>query len=314
MKNISLFSIVLFAYVLMLPGLGGLQQARPVIKETSPTELIFSHDRHVVKEELECTDCHDAATESTTGKDDLLPGKQVCSDCHEVDDPDECSKCHTDVDNAVQLNRITDYNRKFSHEKHLGADLECQNCHGQILTQNAGDPSTLPTMLTCVSCHEEKRVVRECETCHQETDDLKPPSHVANFVHAHSDLAPHDASSVLDNGLTCVTCHKQEFCQSCHEGDNVERFTHPLNFEFTHALEAQSAEKACVSCHTEPTFCIDCHRENLVMPQTHTPGWSNTVDGGRHRFEAEADLATCISCHDNDADQVCAPCHGGGIN
>jgi len=310
MKNISLFSIVLIAYVLMFSGNQGPRLTPRPMAEDGGTELIFPHERHVVGEEMDCTDCHDAATESTTGLDDLLPDKELCSDCHEVDDPAECATCHSDVDNAQDFPRITTYSQKFSHEKHLDAELACENCHADIATQEAGDASTLPTMVSCVDCHEDRRLEQTCATCHVESDDLLPPSHVANFAHAHSDFALHDASA-LDNGLTCVTCHKQDYCQDCHEGDNVERFSHPLNYEFTHALDAQSSEKACVTCHAEPAFCNDCHRDNQVLPQSHIPGWVNTVDGGRHRFEAEADLGTCISCHDDDADQVCSPCHGG---
>ncbi len=108
-----------------------------------------------------------------------------------------------------------------------------------------------------------------------------------------------------------MTCHQQSFCQDCHEGDNLDRLTHPHNFEFTHALAAQGKERECAVCHTQRSFCIDCHRDNLVLPHNHPSGWTNQIDGGRHRLEAMSDLENCMACHEQNADQICQPCHGG---
>ena len=83
----------------------------------------------------------------------------------------------------------------------------------------------------------------------------------------------------------------------------------PLNYQFTHALEAQGKESECSACHTERSFCIECHRDNNILPHNHTAGWINTIDGGRHKTEAEIDLESCMACHEQNADQICQPCH-----
>jgi hypothetical protein len=277
--------------------------------EPSPVELIFSHTFHVAEQELECTDCHGGAEQSETGLDNLLPSMELCGDCHEVDDNDNCAMCHSDVDNAVEVPRIDDYSQKFSHVIHLSYGFECTTCHEAVAAKDEVEPYILPTMAQCVDCHDRNAASQECLTCHVETDNLEPASHTANWLHAHGDLAQSDLRAETGN-LTCATCHDSSFCQDCHEGDNIDRRTHPLNWQFTHSLQAQGEQTQCASCHVETTFCIDCHRDNLVLPLNHRPGWVNRVTGGRHRTEALNDLATCMSCHEENAETICQPCHG----
>ncbi len=62
--------------------------------------LLFSHKYHLVEEEMECVDCHAIAENSTTGFDDLMPNKEVCADCHEVEEKENCSTCHTNQINS----------------------------------------------------------------------------------------------------------------------------------------------------------------------------------------------------------------------
>ena len=280
-----------------------------VAPPTSSSGLIFDHVLHVDENEMACDDCHGGVESSVTGLDNLLPDMDVCADCHDVDDDDECATCHTNADDPEGSVYITKYSQKFSHEKHLVGGFECQACHAAVLVETPTEESSLPTMLNCQDCHEMESASLECATCHMPDDVLKPASHVAGFLHTHSDMAQTDAHSDL-NGLQCQSCHDDDFCQDCHEGDNVDRFTHPLNYEFTHALDARSQEKACISCHTDQTFCVDCHNDNQVLPLNHRPGWVNRVDGGLHRFEASSDLNNCIACHEDNADQICQPCHG----
>ncbi len=284
---------------------GSFEIGRTVVE---PSDLIFSHDYHVLEEELECVDCHSVAEESVTGLDNLIPDHDVCADCHDPEDPDECASCHANPDEAPRLLRVDTYSEKFSHETHLSAELECATCHVQTVSGDAVEPMVYPAMLTCLDCHEDRSVATTCDTCHLETDDLTPPSHGIDFEKIHGDLARFDANAI-DGLKSCQTCHQDDFCQDCHETENVDLRTHPLNFEFTHALEAQSFELTCQSCHEDVQFCADCHAANLVMPHTHTPGWANSVDGGRHRLEALNDLQTCISCHVDDAETVCGSCH-----
>ncbi|MCP4411179.1 MAG: cytochrome c3 family protein [Gammaproteobacteria bacterium] len=276
-------------------------------------KLEFSHKYHLEEEEMECTDCHDSVENSTTGFDDLLPDKEVCAECHEVEEKDECSTCHTNSATAVNISRIKDYSQLFSHEKHLGEDLNCEDCHGDVTEIEKNEHAAIPDMLVCMDCHQSNSVAENCLTCHTIDEQLLPTNHNLAFTeHSHGDFAGMEFINI-NNNKTCNTCHKVEFCQNCHQGENLDRFSHPLNFEFTHALNTQGKEKNCITCHEERSFCSSCHVENNVMPHNHTAGWANSMlgNGGRHSFEATIDLDNCMSCHERNAQETCGSigCH-----
>lgn len=275
------------------------------------TELKFSHKMHVQENELECTTCHPKAETSATGMDNLMPAMNVCADCHDVQDSENCGTCHSDLENPRRVSRIDRYSQKFSHEKHLNTGLDCLACHAAVVSKETAAAIILPSMGECLQCHETRAVLTECSSCHLPEENLRPVSHTPNFLHNHSDLARNNMIPGSRN-LACTTCHKIDYCQTCHEGDNLDRQTHPLNFQFTHALEAQGKEKECGVCHTERSFCIDCHRENQLMPHNHVAGWVNRIpnDGGRHRVEAMNDLEACMACHEQNAEETCNTCHG----
>lgn len=275
----------------------------PASAQANPDKgLAFSHKLHVIEQEIECLTCHENAESSETGQDNLLPSKLVCNNCHG----------ENEVGNPEVLPAIQKYSAKFSHKMHIGAGLNCENCHSQIKQSTyPGDLLSLPTMSDCMSCHQNKAVSNECSTCHLPGENLKPVSHTPNFIHSHGDMA-RIGSTEMNVNTNCATCHQPQFCQQCHEGDNLDRLTHPLNYQFTHALEAQGKEKQCAVCHTEQSFCIECHRDNQIMPHNHKAGWTNNFpnDGGRHKVEALNDLEACMACHEQNAQQVCQPCHG----
>jgi hypothetical protein len=298
----------LFVVIITLSLFGILFQL--AADDSQKIELKFTHKFHIEEQEIECIECHTSASESTTGADNLFPSMELCADCHEVEEEDNCNLCHQDLDDPREVPRIDTYNTKFSHQFHLSKGLECESCHAVVAMKTMAEPYILPTMVECINCHESKFASLECATCHLPTDQLLPASHTPDFIHNHSDLARANETMAATD-FSCMTCHKQSFCQDCHEGDNLDRLTHPLNFEFTHALAAQGKERECAVCHTQRSFCIDCHRDNLVLPHNHTSGWTNLIDGGRHRLEAASDLENCMACHEQNADQICQPCHGG---
>lgn len=280
--------------------------------EINKSGVTFNHKYHVQEEEIDCQDCHSAVTTSQTGVDNLLPDMDVCSDCHDVEEEDNCGKCHSDTDDPGGYSKILNYSKKFPHKRHLDKDLKCIDCHSGISDKDFVLPYQLPVMNDCIVCHRERLVSGDCMTCHSESEDLRPDSHTKNFLHDHSDVAQNDFQQINGDN-SCSNCHSENYCQDCHQGDNLDRMTHPLNFAFTHSLQAQGKEKECSSCHIEKQFCNDCHREYSIMPHSHKAGWTNTIpnDGGLHRFEAQNDLENCRSCHEQNAAQVCgnSGCH-----
>jgi len=275
-------------------------------------ELKFSHKLHTVENGLECDNCHSGASASMRGTDDLLPTMETCGNCHDIEDEENCQMCHSDLENPRAVPRITDYSKLFPHKTHIAAGLNCEDCHSQVKVKTEVGAYLLPKMASCMDCHSQRKVSRECSTCHLPEERLKPLTHGPDFLHNHSNLARiGQSASDASSRQNCNMCHQTSFCQKCHEGDNLDRTTHPLNYAYTHSLDARGKERDCAACHTERSFCITCHAQNLVMPHNHTVGWSNRIpgDGGRHSIEARNDLENCMACHEQDAEQVCQKCH-----
>ena len=256
------------------------------------SELIFSHKMHVMENEMECSACHAEAESSMKGTDNLMPTMESCGNCHDIESTEECGICHSDTENPRNVPRVDNYFPNFSHRMHLEAEMNCDHCHAGIVNKDYVEPYLLPQMEDCQNCHTQRKV--------------KPKSHLPNYQHTHG-----DAVRAGNLQQTCNMCHKVRYCQMCHEGDNLDRLTHPLNYGVTHSLDARGRERDCNVCHTERAFCIECHILNLVMPHNHYAGWANSIpgDGGRHAMEARMDLENCLSCHEQNYELTCVKCH-----
>lgn len=298
--------------VLILTIWGGLMiAALSVSAGEKQVELKFSHKLHVVENDLECTTCHETVEESKTGTDNLMPTMETCGNCHDVESDENCKMCHSDTENPRAVPRVESYSELFSHAKHLAAGMSCISCHREITQLEQPEPYLLPTMTTCMNCHDQRKASTNCNTCHKPGENLKPATHGVNFIHTHGDLAK-SGGGVKAGEKNCNVCHQSNFCQECHEGDNLDRRSHPLNYVYTHSLDATGKERECATCHTEREFCIECHHQNLVMPHNHTIGWAIPNVGGKHREVAEADLENCMGCHtEQDAEITCqkSGCH-----
>lgn len=261
-------------------------------------EFEFSHKYHKEMGIEDCATCHATALESTTGEDDLLPGAETCQMCH-----------GDAVTPPANLPRITDYQEIFSHTRHaVDEEIDCANCHTDIMKDEAITADHLPIMTDCYSCHasDVQKVPEDCSMCHGPEERLTPKTHTATWENYHG-------MKVSTTGTEeCAMCHVSEsFCQDCHFGDNVVHQTHPENWEYAHGVEARQQSADCSTCHESKQFCADCHKSNLVMPVNHaTPNWANQITGGRHADEAMMDVDNCATCHTNPgADPTCLECH-----
>ncbi len=282
---LGLFIVLSISYILM----------------AQDVELIFSHKYHAKEVEAACEDCH-AASESALPTDNLLPDMESCYNCHDEDA--ECSLCHKDPDNAVVYPRIRDYIAKFPHSKHTTQGLTCEKCHAGVAESDNIMEKHLPNMANCTECHDQLAQENYCFVCHDKGEDLKPGDHNLGWKKEHG-----LASTAADN--SCKSCHLDNMCLDCHRGDNLDREVHPLNFVNNHGLQAKGNKDNCYTCHEELSFCVDCHRQRMVMPRNHsTANWSNTSTGGGHARAAKLDMDSCISCHSDAAgDPVCVQCH-----
>jgi hypothetical protein len=300
----------------------------------------FNHKLHVKDLEVACDVCHGAALKSASSTDNLMPGKPVCAECHDVKDEKQCSLCHFDGVN-VKL-RHTQKELNFSHKFHIEKGQKCQECHKNtdIGTYASTTPGSMPYMETCYKCHDSKVATNSCEGCHTNLTNLKPSSHLsANFLNEHK------AAAYNQN---CMMCHSESFCTVCHSpsaykgsntktdffapywtkgtGTRTDRAelqkldnVHNLNYIYTHGLDATQKSFECKTCHDPVSFCGSCHQDggNIssgILQKTHLQPNFKTIGvnsgGGLHAELARKDIEACEACHSvNGADPVCIKCH-----
>ena len=267
-------------------------------------EVIFPHRYHIEEVGLECELCHAAAQESETGRDDLLPEKDACLECHDMDD---CSKCHSDTENPMAIERVTDYSPKFNHAAHINKEVTCERCHTGISVSDSAVTEHLPAMEPCMACHDGVQADKSCILCHEHPRGKLPRDHVFPVW-----KIQHGDDARLDDGASCTICHEKNDCQVCHQGDNLLPRAHPLGFQFTHPIEVRSGRGECDACHEDRSFCIECHRLRQVYPRTHQLGsWVRPVGGGRHATQGRINIEQCAACHEDEPESspVCTACH-----
>lgn len=308
-------------------------------KKTNKEIIKFSHRVH---ESIECESCHSSVLDATNLSMKLLPAKDNCASCHDVNDTENCGTCHYEDIHEVLLQKKSLL--IFNHKSHLELGKNCKDCHKGLEEVDYGFESTLanPRMESCYSCHNDrKNVTNACEACHISTANLVPVDHQkADYIKLHKFLSTKPNSN-------CVMCHDNNSCEACHVGTKImtesnkpndfyqpfiqdnfidgpkqQQITrvHDLNYRFTHGIDLKSKNIQCQTCHEIETFCVNCHTAvggdislGGVMPSTHlSPNFVKFpgTDGGEHAILARRDIERCIACHDvQGQDPVCLKCH-----
>ena len=132
----------------------------------------------------------------------------------------------------------------FNHAKHVENGMTCTDCHAGAESQAR---ATLPTLATCMSCHEsaltpsvEEEKIRRLAAAGKElawTQLTRMPAHVYFSHRRHVQLAK----------LECAMCHGP-----------MEKATAPPRRPF-----GRLTMDACIECHEQRgarTDCNDCHR------------------------------------------------------
>ena len=304
----------------------------------------FSHQFHITEAGVtECSICHDAAERSMNATDNPIPTKATCATCHDVEDPEQCTKCHYDEDYVTYAPSSREI--IFPHATHVGEGMECTTCHRDLEDTDYATDANLPDMETCSTCHNDQKVTNQCESCHLNFVTLFPDDHRAsNFLRGHRQI-----TRIGGLDVSCQTCHTERFCQDCHLDGGLKAFgpsdlmtdprpktspldspdkmslqsVHELNYRFTHGIDARGKSADCVSCHSQQAFCAPCHEaggnvtQGNFRPATHlVPGFTTLgrgTGGGLHAEQAKRDMESCIACHDVEGrDPVCLVCHDPG--
>ena len=222
----------------------------------------FSHTRHVVKEELSCSDCHAKTINSTTltrARVDLT--LKTCEKCHS-DDSEFAKPKPIAMDSVFRIANIDDSTLKFNHKAHVMANVKCATCHGQLpaaFDSTAQVPPTadVRTMKNCMECHlQNQKADIACLTCHTKVE--KPVTHMsAVWLKSQG----HGMQANLGN-KDCSMCHEQASittCDECHAGADARK-VHGPNYRFSHGPDVRFHKMDCATCHAPlDQFCADCH-------------------------------------------------------
>lgn len=134
--------------------------------------IAFSHRRHVVELEMDCSTCHPFyEKEAFSG----LPEADVCAACHS--EPQGKSAEEARLVRLLGRGEPLEWRGLFrqpahvfySHRRHVAvAKIACAACHGQIAEAKAPPGRVRPlAMEDCVGCHRQRGVGTDCTTCHR---------------------------------------------------------------------------------------------------------------------------------------------------
>lgn len=131
--------------------------------------IAFSHQLHVTDKEIDCFYCHPYAERSMNAG---IPSAQKCLGCHEhiIPHHDEIEKLRSYKEQGIEIPWVRVYYNPdhvyFPHYRHLGKNVRCQECHGEVETVDRLNKVTF-YMGFCTDCHERRDASLDCAACHQ---------------------------------------------------------------------------------------------------------------------------------------------------
>lgn len=161
--------------VLILIGGVAVVHAVALRRPTVVQPVQFNHSVHVNEAGMQCINCHtDAETSVYAG----LPRKEVCFDCHDIDEESETHPekdklfAYAETDDDIPWTRVavTRPDVFFSHRRHVrAANIDCLECHTDQATLTAPPTTTrlVFRMNGCLDCHRKCGAGTDCLNCHR---------------------------------------------------------------------------------------------------------------------------------------------------
>ena len=253
--------------------------------------ILFQHSLHVDDMELSCEECHGDVSKADGLSLSISPKMDLCLECHDGDTADDaCEYCHSNPDSPLPINENwANCGLGFSHATHLAETDDCSKCHTYIDNDDEVDFPNIWNESDCQACHQnlesgpknhnlawmeihgsemnsntENNCVlchtnNSCEECHR-LQAFTPETHPVDFMFTHGFEAK---AGVME----CSTCHELiEDCYTCH----VENQIMPMNHNFhnwvstsggLHGEFAESEAELCATCHlpSRDSSCLKCH-------------------------------------------------------
>ena len=167
--------VVLALVAVAVAACGGAEASTTGGSDDADQPIDFAHNKHAgPQSQIPCMYCHYTADRS---EDAGIPAVQVCAGCHI---PGGVPMVRADSAGVQQLieywnneqpipwvriHKLPDHVH-FPHMMHVNADVQCQECHGQVQEMSEIERVAPMTMGWCVECHEERAVRTDCFVCH----------------------------------------------------------------------------------------------------------------------------------------------------
>ncbi|UCD63905.1 MAG: hypothetical protein JSW34_00325 [Candidatus Zixiibacteriota bacterium] len=235
--------------------------------------ILFEHNAHLGKDlrggRLRCTSCHNQIVQY----DNDIQGHMVVNDrscfvCHFKDAGlgeavTGCNACH-----GMPARQVEHSGFVFDHEPYLKLDVECKQCHVQIVR---GDGSVVES--ACHACHVER--LRE-QFSRTELHNTHVGENGIDCYRCHSDI---------EHGNFTMASALEVACESCHiRQHNLPKQLY-MGIGGSDSLDMPSdmftAQVSCTGCHTHVT------PEGEILA---------------HQEKKEAGRRSCITCHGEDYD------------
>ncbi len=231
---------------------------KPQRPEAQTAEPVYNFPHSPhVDGDVPCTTCH-AAVATSTALDASV--RHVRMPAKPSKDP-VCSACHdTDPELTFPV-RTAPFRLRFDHQAHLGRvkDGDCKVCHKDL--PEVGDVALkAPPMAVCTGCHNHQQAFAEarCSQCHLDLRGMKP---VTAFSHTGDWLRLH-GSAARPSAESCAACHDQTYCAECHAAQTVAArpsiiFPEEVNRTFIHRGDYVS--RHMIEANANPASCRTCH-------------------------------------------------------
>lgn len=286
--------------------------------DESMVESTFPHKPHHA-EEMECEMCHEP-----DGKMVTMPVFDVCLTCHEPEDDTlaSCNTCHEQYNVEPDGDGVVSHKELFvkylseewqdvemDHEPYFEMGMEgCLECHSNIPESMHSSIDNLPSMKVTMDIHKANDMSNDCQMCHKEINTLTPPP-----SHDQSWDKHHGFAREFQDMDSCLMCHQEDTCNSCHEVTEPQSHTNQFR-RHTHGLQAAFDRESCLVCHRNDE-CESCHKaaaDPVPAAAYHNPGASCTAchvpQGAQrpanrflrpmpHRLMMGTSSQKCLSCH-----------------
>jgi len=183
----------------------------------------------------------------------------------------------------------------------------CLKCHQGKVEAGRWKPTVHAELeMVCVACHEVHKPVEQEHLLKQ------PALETCNACHGGmAEQVEAKTHHPIPEGFECSTCHnfhgtenerllvapQQDLCALCHDPVPKPEDHARAEWRLKHLPEAKEQQDQCLMCHSQTTFCHQCH----VVKVPHPEGFVTD-----HGPTAKEHRPACLNCH---AEEYCTLCH-----